>query len=90
MSIPRWEGSDRLPRADPPPSRSRCRLLEAGSFLSRAFAEDNISFVHKDRPQWRELTAADFAEMRRKVVIDGRGILRREAMEGVELNVPGG
>jgi len=46
--------------------------------------------VHNDWPQWRDLTAADFAGMRRKVVVDGRRILRREGMQGVELIVLGG
>ncbi len=49
-----------------------------------------MNIVHSDRPQWHDLTAADFAGMRRKVVVDGRRILRREAMNGVELTVLGG
>jgi len=46
--------------------------------------------VHNDWPQWRDWTAADFSGMRGKVVVDGRRILRREAMDGVELVVLGG
>jgi len=49
-----------------------------------------VCIVHNDWPQWRDLTAADFAGMRRKVVVDGRRILRREGMQGVELIVLGG
>ena len=47
-------------------------------------------FVHNDSPQWRTLTAKDFATMRRKVVIDGRRILVRGPLKGVELSVLGG
>ena len=50
----------------------------------------SICVVHNDGPAGRELTAADFSGMRRKVVVDGRRILRREAMDGVELVVLGG
>jgi hypothetical protein len=64
--------------------------LEPGSNLSRAFAEDNISFVRKDWPRWRDWTAAHFSVVRRKVVVDDRRILEREAMKGVELIVLGG
>ncbi len=46
--------------------------------------------VHNDWPQWRKLTAAEFAGMRRKVVVDGRRILRGEAMQGIQLSVLGG
>ena len=63
----------------------RC-AQDAKSALARA----DVCIVHNDWPQWRDLTAADFAGMRRKVVVDGRRILRREAMEGVELIVLGG
>jgi len=63
--------------------------LEAGSILSRAFAEDNISFVRNDWPAGRDLTAADLSTMRRKVV-DGRRILERGAMKAVEVIVLGG
>jgi len=41
-------------------------------------------------PAWRDPTAAYFAGMRRNVVVDGRRILRREAMKGVELHIVGG
>ena len=46
--------------------------------------------MHNDWPQWRELRATDFAGMKRMVVIDGRRILRQEAMAGAELLVLGG
>ena len=58
--------------------------LEAGSILSRAFAEDNISFVRNDWPRWQDWTAANLSMTCRKVVVDGRRILQREAMKGVE------
>lgn len=50
-------------------------------FLPGALAHADACFVHSDWPRWRELTAADFTGMRRKVVVDGRRILRREAMQ---------
>ncbi len=46
--------------------------------------------MHNDGPEWRDLTAADFSGMRGKVVVDGRRILRRQAMKGVRLEVLGG
>lgn len=55
-----------------------------------AFALSDVWFVHNDSPQWRGLATADFSGMRRKVVIDGRRILDREKMEGVDLAVLGG
>ena len=53
-------------------------------------SQTTMRIVHNDGPQWRELTAADFSVMRRKVVVDGRRILRQSAMKGVELVVLGG
>ena len=47
-------------------------------------------FVQNDRPQGRTLTAKDFAGMLQRRVVDGRRILRREAMKGVELHIVGG
>jgi len=35
-----------------------------------ALAQADVWFVHNDRPQRRELTAADFSGMRRKVGVD--------------------
>ena len=55
-----------------------------------ALAHADVCIVHNDWPQWRDLTASDFAGMRRKVVVDGRRILRREGRKGVELIVLGG
>jgi len=55
-----------------------------------ALAQADVWFVHNDWPEWRELTAADFSGMRQKVVADGRHVLRRVAMEGVDLTVLGG
>ncbi len=64
--------------------------LAVGSILSRAFAGDNISFLRNDWPAGRDWTAADFSGMGRKVVVNGRRILERGAMKGVELIVLGG
>lgn len=50
----------------------------------------DVFVVHNERPRWRDLTAADFSGMSRKVVVDGRRILRRGAMKGFELIVLGG
>ena len=58
--------------------------------LKSALAHAEVWFVHNDWPQWRDLTAADFVGMRRKVVIDGRRIMNRAAMAGVELIMLGG
>ena len=55
-----------------------------------ALAHADVGIVHDDRPEWRELRAADFAGMKRMAVIDGRRILRQEAMAGAELLVLGG
>jgi len=49
-----------------------------------------VRVVRNDWPQWRELTAANYSGMRRKVVVDGRRILERGAMKGVERVVLGG
>lgn len=46
--------------------------------------------VHNDEPRRRELTAADFSAMRRKVVVDGHRTLCREAMKGGEPDILGG
>ncbi len=63
---------------------------EVAPTLEKALAQADVCIVHNDWPQWRGLKAADFLTMRRKVVIDGRRILRREAMKGIELTVLGG
>jgi hypothetical protein len=49
-----------------------------------------VWFVHNEGPQWRDLTAEDFAPIRRNAVVDGRRILERAALKGVELYVLGG
>ena len=46
--------------------------------------------MHNDWPEWREPRAKDFSRMRRNVVIDGRRILNRKAIKGVELLGLGG
>jgi hypothetical protein len=46
--------------------------------------------VHNDWPPGRDLIAADFEAMRRKVLVDGWWILHREAVLGTELTVLGG
>ncbi|HLB67236.1 MAG TPA: hypothetical protein VJN63_01980 [Thermoplasmata archaeon] len=52
-------------------------------FLPRALAHADVWFVHNDGPESRDLAAADFAGMRRNVVVDGRRIRRHEAMRGI-------
>ncbi len=56
----------------------------------QALALVTIRAVYNDSPRWRDLASADFLGMHGKVVVDGRRILRREAMDGVELVVLGG
>ncbi|MFA5896655.1 MAG: hypothetical protein WC985_07095 [Thermoplasmata archaeon] len=56
----------------------------------RALSLTSVWIAHNDWAQWRELAAADFAGTRRKVVIDGRRTLNREALESVDLIVLGG
>jgi len=72
---------------------SRCRRLsphlgdpetEVAKDLESALAQDDVCIVHNDWPQWREWIAADFSRMRRKVVVDGRRILRRDALVAVD------
>ena len=59
----------------------------AGSVVSSVLAHADVGIVHNDWPPWLDLTAADFAGMRRKVVLEGRRFLHRTAMEGLELHV---
>jgi len=58
--------------------------------LRTPLARADAWITHDDRPPWRPLTVENFLGRRRNVVVDGRGILRREAMKGVELLVLGG
>ena len=64
--------------------------IEVAQDATSALAHADVCIVHNDGPEWRDLTAADFVGMRRKVVIDGRRILERGALKGVELYVLGG
>ena len=64
--------------------------MEIAKDLRSALAHADVWFVHNDGPEERGLATADFSGMRRKVVVDGRRILFREAMAGVELFVLGG
>jgi len=64
--------------------------VEVASDVKSALAHADVCIVHNDWPQWRDLHASDFAGMRQKIVVDGRRILRREAMEGARLLVLGG
>ncbi|HEY7587757.1 MAG TPA: UDP-glucose/GDP-mannose dehydrogenase family protein [Thermoplasmata archaeon] len=64
--------------------------VEIASDVKSALAHADVCIVHNDWPQWRDLKASDFAGMRQKIVVDGRRILRREAMEGARLLVLGG
>jgi len=65
------------------------RVVVVGN-VSSALADADVCIVHNDWPQWRDLKAADFSGMKRKVVIDGRRILNRNAMKDVTLSVLGG
>jgi UDPglucose 6-dehydrogenase len=58
--------------------------------MESALADADVCIVHNDWPQWGEMTAQDFAGMRQKVVVDGRRILNRAALSGVEVVVLGG
>ncbi len=64
--------------------------IETAGNIRSAVLHADACIVHNDWPQWRELTAADFQGMRRKIVIDGRRILNRRGFEGVRLIVLGG
>jgi len=55
--------------------------------LKSALAQADLWIVHNDWPQWRDLAAAVFAGIRRKVVVDGRRTLRGEVMQGIQLSV---
>lgn len=70
--------------------RNAVPKVEIAKDLHSALAHADLCIVHNDWPEWRDLTAADFASMKRKVVIDGRRILNREALKGVRLIVLGG
>ncbi len=63
---------------------------EIAKDLTSALAHGDVCIVHNDWSQWGNLNAADFAGMRRKVVIEGRRILSREALEGIDLVMLGG
>jgi len=58
--------------------------------MASALAHADVCIVHNDWPEWRDLTATDFAGIRRRVVVDGRRILKRRAMRGVDLIALGG
>ncbi len=63
---------------------------EVAPDVANALTNADVCIVHNDWPQWRKLRAKDFVGMRRKLVIDGRRILDRKAVKGVELHVLGG
>ena len=64
--------------------------VEIAPSVKSALADADVCIVHNDWPQWRALKAKDFRGMRQKVVVDGRRILRREALPGIALVVLGG
>ena len=64
--------------------------VEIAPSVKSALADADVCIVHNDWPQWRALKAKDFRGMRQKVVVDGRRILRREALRGIALVVLGG
>ncbi|MEK6988075.1 MAG: hypothetical protein AABX97_08295 [Candidatus Thermoplasmatota archaeon] len=66
------------------------RAVRIEPYVSSALAHADVCIVHNDGPQWRELTPGNSSGMRRKIVIDGRRILDRKVMAGVELFVLGG
>ncbi len=70
--------------------RAAVPQAEVAPDIASALAHADVCIVHNDWPQWRKLRAKDFAGMRRKLVIDGRRILDRKVMNGVELHVLGG
>lgn len=70
--------------------RAAVPLAEVANDVPGALAQADVCIVHNDWPQWRKLKAKDFAGMRQKVVVDGRRILDRGAMKGIELRVLGG
>jgi hypothetical protein len=55
--------------------------------VNGALAHADSCIVHNDWPPGRDLIAADFEAMRRKVLVDGWWILHREAVQGIELTV---
>lgn len=64
--------------------------VEVASDVASALAQADVCIVHNDWPRWGKLTSKDFAGMRRKLVIDGRRILDRAALKGIELRILGG
>jgi UDPglucose 6-dehydrogenase len=64
--------------------------VEIAKDLASALAHADVCIVHNDWPQWRDLTAADFAKTNWRAVIDGRRILDRQALTGIRLVVLGG
>ena len=64
--------------------------VEIAPTVASALAHADVCIVHYVWPEWRALKAKDFIGMRRKVVVDGRRILNRKALAGVELRVLGG
>ena len=53
-------------------------------------AHAGVCIVHNDWPPAARAEGSRFRRMSRKVVVDGRRILLREAMKGVEQHVLGG
>ncbi len=70
--------------------RAAVPKAEIAPDVPSALAGADVCIVHNDWSQWRKLRARDFAGMRGKVVIDGRRILDRKALAGVQLRVLGG
>ena len=64
--------------------------VEIARDVKSALRQADVCIVHNDWPEWRRLTSKDFAGMRQKVVVDGRRILNRKALRGVQLAVLGG
>ena len=53
--------------------------------VASALARADGCIAHNDWPEWRRPRSEGFPSMRRKLIIDGRRILDREALEDVDL-----
>jgi UDPglucose 6-dehydrogenase len=64
--------------------------VETAPDAKSALIGADVCIVHNDWPEWQGLASRDFMRMRRRVVVDGRRILRPEAMQGAKFLVLGG
>src|SRR3970282_2882515 len=68
---PSWPTRSSIPQG----SFRAPRQAKIAADMASALAHADVCIVHNDWPEWRDLTAADFAGIRRRVVVDGRGDL---------------